>query len=390
MRVAEWAYDWSRGGTEGQCARVCVGLAERGWVVRPIAFRRQGFFLERLEAACGGSWEVRIRHLMRLGTLMELVRVARWLRAERIDLLHTWDADAAVFGQFAAQMAGIPLVTSRRDLGAIYPPWKQSLLRRADRRAMKVVVNAEAVRAHFAESGVENSKMVLIPNILDLRERDREAGTGPAVRPENAPDGIDWSDGAEWRLAVVNRLDPEKNTGLLIQALAVVLPRHPEARLWVVGDGMERRPLEALAEELGVRRQVVFWGERHDVARILRCVRAGALVPKANEGLSNTILEYMAASLPVVATDCGGNRELVEDGVRGRLLSAAATPEEVAAAWAELIGSEEKARAWGAAGRTFAESHFAPESVIPRFEAVYHQLEPIIRARKCDFSNNQP
>lgn len=390
MRVAEWAYDWSRGGTEGQCARVCVGLAERGWTVRPMAFRRQGFFIERLEKACGGSREVRIRHAARPGTLAELVRVAKWLRAQRIDLLHTWDADAAVFGQFAAQLAGIPLVTSRRDLGAIYPAWKQSLLRRADRRAMKVVVNAEAVRAHFLESGVENSKMVLIPNILDLRERDREAVAGAAVRPEGAPDGIDWSEGAEWRLAVVNRLDPEKNTGLLLKALAGVLLRHPEARLWVVGDGVEREPLESLANELQVRRQVVFWGERNDVTRILRHVRAGALVPKANEGLSNTILEYMAASLPVLATDCGGNRELVEDGVRGRLLAASATPVEVAEAWSELIGSEAQALAWGTAARTFVETRFTPESVIPRFEAVYRQLEPVVQARKRDFSNIQP
>ena len=368
-RVAHWVHDLIRGGTEGQCSRVAIGLAGRGWDQRVLCFHRDGFFLKRVDEACGGAREVKIRHAARFGTLTELIRTARWLQQEKVELLHTWDADAAVFGQFVARWAGIPLVTSRRDLGDIYPNWKVRLLRRADAKARKIVVNALAIRDHFGQLGVSGEKMVHIPNILDIAERDAEAAAAPEI-PHNAPAGIDWAPGGEWRLAIVNRLDPEKNTRLLVEALAEVVRRHPQARLWVIGDGQERAMLETLARETGVAQQTIFWGERHDVASILKHVQAGALVPKANEGLSNTILEYMAASKTVLATDCGGNRELVEDGVNGRLLPLLPDAYEVAEAWSGLIDSSETS-AWGQVGRRKVEQRYAPDAVLPQFERLY-------------------
>jgi len=106
------------------------------------------------------------------------------------------------------------------------------------------------------------------------------------------------------------------------------------------------------------------------VASILKHVQAGALVPKANEGLSNTILEYMAASKTVLATDCGGNRELVEDGVNGRLLPLLPDAYEVAEAWSGLIDSSETS-AWGQVGRRKVEQRYAPDAVLPQFERLY-------------------
>lgn len=372
-RIAFWVNDLIRGGTEGQCARVAIGLARQGLPPRFLVFHRHGFFLDRVEKECGRAYEVTIRHAVRPHTLAAVAAAARWLKCNHIDFLHTWDADAAVFGQFAAQLAGIPLVTSRRDLGEIYPRWKRHLLARADARALRVVVNATAIRDHFARQGLHAAKMVLLPNLLDLDERDREAAAAPDLPPD-APAGIDWAPGAEWRLAVVNRLDPEKNTALLLRALAHLRPAHPEARLWVVGDGPERHPLQALARELGVADAVAFWGERHDVASLLRHVRAGALVPQANEGLSNTILEYMAASLPVLATNCGGNRELVADGRRGLLLPRLPSPAELADAWTALLDAPVQAAEWGHDARHFVEAHFSPSAVLPRFEALYRSL----------------
>ena len=137
-RLAHLVFDLIRGGTEGQCARIAMGLAQRGLPHRMAVFHRRGFFLEAVESACGPLREVPIRHVARPATVLEVARFAAWLRKERIDLLHAWDADAAIFGQFAARGAGIQLVTSRRDLGQIYPRWKMALMRRADRMAVRV------------------------------------------------------------------------------------------------------------------------------------------------------------------------------------------------------------------------------------------------------------
>lgn len=364
-KVAHLVFDLIRGGTEGQCARVAMGLAQRGLPQRVAVFHKRGFFLEAVAAACGPVHEVRIRRLVRPATLREVGRLARWLRAEQIDILHAWDADAAIFGQFAAQWAGVQFMTSRRDLGQIYPGWKLALMRRADRAAVGVVANAEAVRDHFMAQGVPAEKLSVLPNLVDLDEFDARASE-PFSAAAALPAGR--------RLVGVNRLDPEKNTGLLIDALAQVRQVVPAAVLVIAGDGREMSALRAQAAALGVAEAVCFLGEVLEVPSLLRECEIGALVPSRNEGLSNTILEYMAASLPVLATDCGGNRELVRDGETGRLLPLAASAADVAAAWIEMLNNP-TALAWGHNARKHVLQHHAPDAVLAAFAGLYDRLK---------------
>lgn len=369
MKIAHWVYHLIRGGTEGQCARCAIGLAVRGWEQRVIVFRRTGHFVDPVEAACGPVKEVPIRHLLRPSTLAEILRLARWLREEKIDLLHTWDADAAIFGSVAARLAGVPLVTSRRDLGAIYPAWKQRMLDRADRQAVRVVVNAQAIYDHFAERGLPEGKMELIPNVLPLAgEQDAALSPDDEAWRKRLPPGR--------RLAVVNRLDPEKNTGLLVEALPIVRREIADASLVVVGDGPEREALEKRVAALGLGPDAVaFMGELDRVPALLPLCELGALVPTSNEGTSNTLLEYMAAGLPAMATDCGGNAELLgRNGERGVLLSAKPLPDEAAAAWIALLRDAGRARGIGAAAKAYVLARHAPDAVLDRWEAFYRSL----------------
>jgi glycosyltransferase involved in cell wall biosynthesis len=364
-RVAHLVFDLIRGGTEGQCARVAMGLAQRGVSQRVAVFHKQGFFLEAVEAACGPVHEVRIRHLARVATLREMRRLAQWLHNEKIDVLHAWDADAAIFGQFAAQWADVKFITSRRDLGQIYPSWKLTLMQRADRSAVCVVANAEAVRDHFLAQGLPAEKIVVLLNLLDLEEFDARAAA-PFSVTDRLPAGR--------RLVVVNRLDPEKNTGLLIQALPQVRLKIPDAVLVVAGEGREMPMLREQAQRLGMEDAVCFLGEVHEVPALLRQCQAGALVSSRNEGLSNTILEYMAAGLPVLATDCGGNRELVRDGETGSLLPIKASAVNVAAAWIDVLNNPAVA-AWGGNGRERVIRRHAPDAVLSSFAELYDRLK---------------
>ena len=364
-KVVHLVYDLIRGGTEGQCARVAMGLARQGLSHRVAVFHRRGFFLEAVEAACGPVREVAIRHLARPSTVREVARLARWLRKEQTDILHAWDADAAIFGQFAAQLAGVKFVASRRDLGQIYPWHKLVLMRRADRVAVRVVANADAVRTHFVAQGAPAEKIDVLPNVLDVEERDRLALI-PCSCADRLPAGR--------RLAVVNRLDPEKNTGVLVEALALVRKTVPDAVLVVVGEGREMPVLRAKAAALGVAESTCFLGEVLEVPALLRLCEAGALVPNRNEGMSNTILEYMASGLPVLATDCGGNRELVGDGETGRLVSATASAVEVAEAWTWLLRNREAAAAMGRQARARVEQRHAPGIVLEQFRSLYERI----------------
>lgn len=331
LRVCHFVYDLIFGGTEGQCARSAMALqrsAPAGETHRVAVFFRRGGHLEETERVCGPVREVPIRHFAGKETAAAVRDFAAWLAREKIGILHTWDADAAIFGQFAARMAGCRLVTSRRDLGEIYPFYKRLFLARADRKAEKVVVNAKSIAERFRKTG----KTVLIGNLFDF-DAFRAEAEKPFPRESELPGGK--------RTVVVARLDREKNVGLLVEALALL---DEDAGLVVAGDGVERPALEKRVAELGLGNRVAFLGEVKEVPALLARCDAAALVPKANEGQSNAVMEYLAGGLPVLATDCGGNRELMEavGPGAGELVSPAATPEETAAAWQKVLSSPKR------------------------------------------------
>ncbi len=336
-------------------------LARRGHWQRVVVFRREGFFLPMVEATCGPVEEIGIRGLARWSTLMAVRRLARRLREEKVEVLHAWDADAAIFGQFAASMAGVPLLTSRRDLGQIYPPHKVWLMRRADTRARYIVANAGAIVDTFTGQGADRAKFRVIPNILDVAEADRLAEVPFSRRSELPPDE---------RVVMVARLDPEKDVPTFLAAAELILKQHPEASFVIAGDGAERPALMSLASHHRFEGRLVFLGDVTEVPALLRVCRIGVLTPSRNEGLSNTILEYMAAGLPVVATDCGGNRELVSPG-QGGSITPIGDAEKLAHAVLELLRKPTLARSMGAFNRMRVEQEFQPAVVGNRFEALY-------------------
>ncbi len=367
MHVLHLVWNLIRGGTEGQCARVAMELSRRGDRNPVVVFRREGFFLEAVEQACGPVAEIGITRLLAPSTVRAVVRLARRLREEQVDLLHTWDADAAIFGQFAAALAGIPLVTSRRDLGQIYPAHKVHLMRRADGKARRVVANAQAIVEAIARQGIAREKFRVIPNILDVDEFDRLAAApflGAAAIP------------ADTRFVMVARLDPEKDVATFLNAAAIIRNAHPSATLVIAGDGVERRALESMAVRAGLEGRACFLGDVKDVPSLLRLCDVGVLTPSRNEGLSNTILEYMAAGLPVVATDCGGNRELIGP-VAGNTVVPVGDMDAVASACLGLARNPALRKDTGRANREVIVRNHRPEVIGDRFAALYREvLEP--------------
>lgn len=363
-RILHVVWNLIRGGTEGQCARVALGLGAQGVLARVAVSRREGFFLGAVEQACGPVYHMDIHRRYGWHTWRELRRLDDFLRAERFDALHAWDADAAIFGSIAAQRAGVPLITSRRDLGEIYAPRKLRRMEQADGQAVAVVVNADAIGARVRVQGVAADRVHLIPNILDLDEFDRLA-----VRPF----GLEEQLGPGRWIGHVARLDPEKDVATLLRAAARVVAEVPAARFALAGDGVERARLEALAAELHLGQHVVFLGDVTEVPALLRRMELAVLCPRANEGLSNSILEYQAAGLPVMATDCGGNRELVREGVNGHVV-AVGDHDELADRLIGLLLDTDRARAMGQSGRWQVEQHHRPEAVCRQFADLYRRV----------------
>ncbi len=337
-----------------------MGLAERGHVHRVAVFRREGFFLDRVEAACGPVIDLGIRRMFSLETQRAVVRLADWLREERIDVVHLWDIDAVIFGSMAARKAGLPYITSRRDMAQIYPAHKIAMMRYADRRAAGIVANAEAIKAMLESEG--RRLVRVIPNILDLAEFDRQAERAGT-----------WAE-AEARIMVgmVARLDPEKDAATFIRGLSLARETEPRLHGVIAGEGSDRPGLEARAATNGGKEAFTFLGEVDEVPALIRHLKAGVLVPSRNEGLSNTILEYMAGRLPVIATDCGGNRELV-NAETGWLIPPG-DPGELARCLLELAADLDEAEARGQAGRKLVEHRHRADAVCKRFALLYDEV----------------
>ncbi len=161
-------------------------------------------------------------------------------------------------------------------------------------------------------------------------------------------------------------LTGHKDHATLVEAMALLRPRCPEARLVIAGEGELRPALEAQVRDCGLGDRVVFAGFRRDLDRLLPAFSVFCLSSRL-EGLGTSLLDAMAFGLPVVATAAGGIPEAVEDGVTGRV-APPRDPAALAEALADVLGDEERRRAYGAAGRRrflerFTADHMVEETL---------------------------
>ena len=198
----------------------------------------------------------------------------------------------------------------------------------------------------------------------------------PAPAARTPITGCPFNDPALWLVGTVGRMHAVKDQLTLARAFVRARQLAPEAarrlRLIIVGDGPARPEVESILKGAGVLDRAWLPGERTDIPEILRGLDCFVL-PSLSEGVSNTILEAMATGLPVVATRVGGNPELVEDGLSGRLV-AAANPDALAEAIVGYVQDPAKARRHAKAARAVAESRFSLTRMAADYAALYDRL----------------
>ena len=359
MKVLSLVYDLIGGGTEGQCARVAMAHAQQGVEHQVAVMRRKGFFLQAVEEHCGPVYHFDIQKMISLDTTQKIKALAKYLVDEQIDLLHGWDMDAAIFGYPAARRAGIPFLASRRNMADMLPPHKSFMLKRIDRAAAGVVVNAEAIQNRIASWGCPEGNIHVIPNILDIEDFDLKF----TIREKTEPPTI----------GLVCRLEPEKDVPCFLRAAAQLMKTHPAVQFEIVGEGSESASLEHMANDLGLAGHLRWLGAQDNVPEILAHWSVGALVPSKNEGLSNAILEYFAASIPCVATDNGGNRELIEKSGAGAVIPVG-DADKLAQVWASWLDDNSATSSLGELGRAYVEREHRCVSVAQKFLLLYENL----------------
>lgn len=299
-----------------------------------------------------------------------LVRLPRLLRADRTAIVHAYLPAANVIGPLAARLCGArACLVSKRSLCDYKAgrPLLASMENLGNLLADAILVNSDAVRRDVSRiERFTGGKFRKIYNGVDLPERRTEEER-LAFR---AREGI----AADAPLAVaVSNFFAYKGHDVLVRAAARLASRIPGARLALVGrDSGTLEAVRALARGLGLSETVLFPGERADVPDFLRA--ADLFVhPSRQEGFSNAILEAMAAGLPVVACDVGGNAEAIVHGETG-LLVPAGDDAAMADALGALLADPARSKAMGDAGRARAAAAFPLDGMVREMEALYGSL----------------
>jgi glycosyltransferase involved in cell wall biosynthesis len=300
--------------------------------------------------------------MLRANTALQVARLVRFIKANGIALVHAQDLYTNVLGTVSARLAGVPSIVTRVDLNHNVSGYRRQVLAWTSRRAERVLVNALCIRDLAIREGVEADRIVVVRNGLDLVAFDRAAQRAPDA-PTPEPGGI---------VCVANMHHPVKGQTDLLMAMKEVVRARPDAHVAFVGDGVRRAHLERLARQLGIAERCHFLGHRLDAPALL--ARAALSVSASYaEGISNAIMEAMAARLPVVATAVGGTPELVREGVNGYLVPPGA-PAALARRILDVLASQPLRRRMGERGRRIVETEFGVDQMRTSYDALYDEL----------------
>jgi len=290
-------------------------------------------------------------------------RLWRYLRVVQADVLHCHNIFATLHGTLAARLAGgIPVVMTKHGAGALGRGAGTGLKRFLVRQAQVAAVSQEAadVMRPWVSSGHRPVRTIF--NGLSLAPYEKLPSREEARRRLGLPSG-------SFVAGIVARVSGQKGHLALVEAFARVLLQKPDAFLLVVGEGRALPDVKDRVRALEVEEQVLFLGARSDVPEILAAMNVFCL-PSETEGMPMTVLEAMAAGLPVIATGVGAVPEMVEPGKTGILLRTN-SPAELTSALCSLAGDSGRAHAMGAAGRRRLVERFSLDQTLAAYEELY-------------------
>ncbi len=276
------------------------------------------------------------------------------------DIAQFYFLDSAYFGIPVAKLAAVPKIVRVRNNLSYWLTRKHRILNRVIRPFVDATLtNSEAGRdALMKQDGLSPKRITVIENGVDV-----ERFPNPGHRPFSEP---------IIRVGCVANLRPVKNIDGLLYVAAALLPQFPNLQFEVAGEGEQRPELEKLHAELRLGDRFRFLGSLADVPKFLASLDL-AVLPSHSEGMSNALLEFMAAGRPIVATDVGASSKLLDSGACG-ILAASSQTEDIAAACRQLLLNPALARQFGDAARDRAAIEYGRQAMRLRFEQFYQRL----------------
>ena len=362
LRILQLIPTLDRSGAEKQMVLLAKGLPADRFTVEVATLTRTGPLEGELKVA--GIPVTAIGKRLKFDP-QALARLVRLLQTGRFDVLQTWIFAANTYGRIAARIAKVPVVITTEMAVDL---WKGKTERFIDRRLARwcdrLVGNSQAVVDYHRALGVPEDRLMMIYSGINEEEP-------PPVDPALVRAEFGFAADAPLVL-FAGRLAEQKRVDDLLKALDVLQHVQGDVRTLIAGDGPLRSRLEELACLYHLSERVRFLGHRDDVPRLMAAANL-VVLPSAYEGLPNLVLEAMLFRKPVVATAAPGTTEVVLDGQNGVLVPIG-NPPLLARAIRDVIRDGALAQRLGRAGREHVLAHFAAQTMIDRFTALYDEL----------------
>jgi glycosyltransferase involved in cell wall biosynthesis len=365
---------FAQGGTERQVVQLTRLLDESGrYRIHLACINREGVLRAEVERL--GFRDIPqfpLASFYDRNMLVQLRRCAAYLRERSIDIIETHDFYTNVFGMFAAALARTSVrIASRRETEGIRGRAQLWVEHRAYNLAHAVIANAEAVRQELIREGVPGGKILTIYNGMDTTRvaprDDLERAATLALL------GLPVEGERRFVSVVANMRHAKKDQATFLRAARLVREAVPEAAFVLAGEGELKERLREQAASLGLAPHAFFTGRCAHVPELLSVSEVCVLSSSGTEGFSNSIIEYMAAARPVVATDIGGAREAIVEGETGYVV-APGDERAMAERIISLLRAPEEARRMGERGLQVVKDKFSCAAQVERVESLYEHL----------------
>jgi len=352
------------GGADNQVMEVSSRLKKRGHQVHVISLVKPGPLGEELQKRNVGYQSISVNS--KLFAALAIPKLVNFIRRWQPDIVHSHMVHANLLARVVRPLAPFPVLICTAHSIDEGGRLREILYRLTDPLCdLTTQVSQTGLERYVRVGAVPCHKIRYIPNGVDTERFKPNPEDRLRVRKELGVDGFIW--------LAVGRFDPPKDYSNMLQAFARVIRRAPDAVLLIAGDGPLRKTMEGVARELGIDKRVQFLGIRRDIPQLMNAADA-YVMSSSWEGMPMVLLEASAIGLPIVATDVGGNREVVLDGVTGFLVPPR-NPEALAEAMLKMMSlPEEKRRAMGKAARKYVEDNFSLDRVVDMWEALYREL----------------
>jgi L-malate glycosyltransferase len=367
--VLQFIGSFHQGGSERQAVQLTRLLCEdKTHKIFVAALNNEGVLKKEIEQL--GFLDIpefKLTSFFNLNFVKQLKKCARFLRENEIDVVQTHDFYTNVFGITAAKLAGVSLkIASKRETGGMRSPAQKLIENQIFKVADAIIANSQAVKKYLMAEGVSDKKIEVIYNGLDLnrlvaKTTDRREICGKLNLPVD--------ENLKFITLVANLRHSVKNQPMFLRVAQKIIEKFPNTHFVLAGEGELKKLLEELAKELKIENNVHLIGRCPEVPELLS-ISYACVLTSFNEGFSNSILEYMAAGKPVVATNVGGASEAIVEDHTGFLVESD-DAESMANHLISFLNDEEKTRFFGENGRRIVSERFSLDAQLKKTLELY-------------------